>query len=200
LKPLSFVIITYNRPADTLDLLRNITTLNRAAELLEEVIVVNNASTESYEAVKAFIAANPLINFRFIDSPENLGVAKGRNLAIGHAKAPILILLDDDAELENKDALENIVELFEEQKTPGRPLGIISFKVLYHSNHQMQVNAFPHKQFEEHKDLSFFIPTILPAARTLLKRGAGKSRLLPYRLFLRYGRVRSKLPCAGGGL
>lgn len=156
MKPLSFVIITYNRPADTLDLLRNITTLNRAAELLEEVIVVNNASTESYEAVKAFIAANPLINFRFIDSPENLGVAKGRNLAIGHAKAPILILLDDDAELENKDALENIVELFEEQKTPGRPLGIISFKVLYHSNHQMQVNAFPHKQFEEHKDLSFF--------------------------------------------
>lgn len=156
MKPLSFVIITYNRPGDALDLLRNITMLNRAAELLEEVIIVNNASTESYAEVKKFIAANPQINFRFIDSPENLGVAKGRNLATGYATAPILILLDDDAELENKEALENIVNLFESHTTTERPLGIVSFKVLYHSNRQMQVNAFPHKNFDEYQAHSFF--------------------------------------------
>jgi GT2 family glycosyltransferase len=156
LKPLSFVIITYNRPGDALDLLRNITTLNRAAELLEEVIIVNNASTESYAEVKKFITGNPQINFRFLDAPSNLGVAKGRNLAIGHAKAPILILLDDDAELQNTDALENIVRLFENHAKDERPPGIISFKVVYYQNGQMQVNAFPHKKFHEYKHLPFF--------------------------------------------
>jgi GT2 family glycosyltransferase len=170
LKPLSFVIITYNRPVDALDLLRNITTLNRAAELLEEVIVVNNASTESYAEVKKFIADNPPVNFRFIDAPGNLGVAKGRNLAIAHAKAPILILLDDDAELGNKDALENIVSLFETVANPERPLGIISFKVLYFETRQMQENALPHKRFDEYKDQSFFYTYYFAGGAHAVKR------------------------------
>lgn len=156
MKPLSFVIITYNRPSDTLALLRNILTLNRAAELLEDVIVVNNASTESYETVKHFIAENSQVNFQYIDAPSNLGVAGGRNFAFKYARASIMILIDDDAELGNKDALENIVRLFEKHQKDERPLGIISFKVLYYENRQMQVNAFPHKRFEAYKDLSFF--------------------------------------------
>jgi GT2 family glycosyltransferase len=170
LKPLSFVIITYNRPGDALELLRNIATLNRAAELLEDVIIVNNASTESYEGVKKFIAENPQINFRFIDSPDNLGVAKGRNLAITYAKAPILILLDDDAELGNKDALENIVNLFTTHTNTERPLGIISFKVLYFSTGEMQVNALPHKRFNEYKDLSFFYTYFFAGGAHAIKR------------------------------
>jgi GT2 family glycosyltransferase len=156
LKPLSFVIITYNRPDDALALLQNITTLRRAPELLEEVIVLNNASTVSYESVKQFTSANRQINFKYIDSPENLGVARGRNLAISQAKAPLLILLDDDAELQNADALENIVQLFEQHNDPERPLAILSFKVLYYENLQMQVNALPHKKFYKYKDQSFF--------------------------------------------
>jgi GT2 family glycosyltransferase len=170
LKPLSFVIITYNRPGDALELLRNITTLNNAAELLEDVIIVNNASTESYDAVKQFIAANTQINFRFIDAPANLGVAKGRNLAIGYAKAPILILLDDDAELGNKDALENIVRLFASHTNEERPLGIISFKVLYFSTRAMQVNALPHKRFNEYKDKSFFYTYFFAGGAHAIKR------------------------------
>jgi GT2 family glycosyltransferase len=170
LKPLSFVIITYNRPGDALELLRNITTLNRAAELLEDVIVVNNASTESYDEVKKLISGNPQINFRFIDSPHNLGVAKGRNLAITYAKAPILILLDDDAELGNKDALENIVNLFASHTNTERSLGIISFKVLYFSNGQMQVNALPHKRFNEYKDLPFFYTYYFAGGAHAVKR------------------------------
>jgi GT2 family glycosyltransferase len=170
LKPLSFVIITYNRPGDALGLLRNITTLNRASELLEDVIMVNNASTESYEEVKKFIAANTQINFRFIDAASNLGVAKGRNLAIGYAKAPILILLDDDAELGNKDALENIVGLFATHTNGQRPLGIVSFKVLYFSTREMQVNALPHKRFNEYKDKPFFYTYYFAGGAHAIKR------------------------------
>ena len=44
MKPLSFVIITYNRPDDALDLAGNISRLEGLDELVEEVIIVNNPS------------------------------------------------------------------------------------------------------------------------------------------------------------
>ena len=113
MRPISFIIITYNRPVDTLELLQNIQSLNRAAELLEEVIVVNNASTDDYSAVRNYITNNPSIPFKYFDAPSNLGVTKGRNYALQFAKGGICIFLDDDAVLQNKDALENVVKNFE---------------------------------------------------------------------------------------
>ena len=90
-----------------LELLKNISSLEQAAELLEEVIVVNNASTEDYTDIKNYISSNPSLPFRYYDAPENLGVAKGRNYALQKGKAPIIIMLDDDAVLQNKDCLAN---------------------------------------------------------------------------------------------
>lgn len=155
MKPLAFIIITYNRPADALELLQNIAQLDQAADLLEEVILVNNASTEDYSPVEAFVNANQSIPFRYFHSYENLGVARGRNYAIQKSGAPILIMLDDDAVLQNKDALTNLVAEFKTINT-ARPKAIVSFKVLYYSNLQMQKNALPHKHYEEYKDKSFF--------------------------------------------
>jgi GT2 family glycosyltransferase len=154
LKPLSFVIITYNRPADMLELARNIAGMEGVEELLEEVIVVNNASTEDYSDVKKFITDHPHIPFRYLDAPSNLGVARGRNYAIRQGHAPILIMLDDDAELRDRDSLYRLMNAFETSKT-DRPVAIVSFKVLYHSTGEMQRNAFPHKQFERYSDRSF---------------------------------------------
>jgi len=156
LKPLSFVIITYNRPADMLELAQNIVQLERADELLEEVIIVNNASTKDYAEVKQFIADTPSMPFRFIDSDENLGVAMGRNFALQQGSAPYVIMLDDDAVLQNRDALVNLYTAF---STPanGRPVAIISFKVLYYDTLEMQVNAFPHKKFADYSTKDFFL-------------------------------------------
>lgn len=138
-----------------LALLRNITTLDRASELLEEVIVLNNASTEDYTIVKEFIATVREIPVNYYEAPGNLGVAKGRNYALKKGRASILIMLDDDAELENKDCLVNLLHEFEAANT-NRPKAVISFKVLYYDGRQMQVNALPHKRFEEYADKSFF--------------------------------------------
>ena len=132
-----------------LALARNISGLRDASSLLEEVIILNNASTENYDEVKTFIHATPQIPFKWLDAPSNLGVARGRNYALRFATAPILIMLDDDAELENEDALIQLVNLYN-QPAPGRPLAIVSFKVLYFDNHEMQVNALPHKNFNEY--------------------------------------------------
>jgi GT2 family glycosyltransferase len=135
-----------------LALLENIATLEQKDVLLEEIIVVNNNSSADYSSVLTYIQNNKNLPIHYLDSPENLGVAKGRNFAIQHAKAPILVMLDDDAEVENKDALKKITDIFEQQQG----LAIASFKVKYYSTLQMQVNAFPHKRFDQKKDLHFF--------------------------------------------
>ncbi|MFN8251440.1 MAG: glycosyltransferase [Ferruginibacter sp.] len=155
MKLFSFIIITYNRPADMLELMQNICTLNRTAELLEEVIIVNNCSTADYTAVKDFAASTPSLPFRYFDAPENLGVARGRNFALQKSTAPIAIMLDDDAVMGNKDCLMNLAEEFNIKNTT-REKAIVSFKVLYYENGQMQENALPHKQFDLYKNKSFF--------------------------------------------
>ncbi len=138
-----------------LELVKNISQLDQAADLLQEVIIVNNASTEDYQGVKNYIANRPEIPFRYFDAPANLGVAKGRNFALQKGSAPIVIMLDDDAVLKNKDSLVNLLQEFNTENTE-RPKAIVSFKVLYHDGLQMQENAFPHKKFDEYKARSFF--------------------------------------------
>ena len=155
MKPLSFIIISYNRPADLLELLNNISQLDKAQELLEEIIIVNNASTENYDPVKSFIKEQDTLPFRYYDAPENLGVARGRNFALQQGKAPIMIMIDDDTVLQNKDCLVNLETEFR-QGNSKRATAIVSFKVLYYDNLQMQKNAFPHKHFDEYKDKAFF--------------------------------------------
>lgn len=147
MKPLSVVIITYNRPDDMLDLAINISRLKAAPELLEEVLVVNNKSTVSYKAVEEFIGADTSIPFRYVESPKNLGVAGGRNYAVRLSRAPILIFIDDDALFRNDDALPAITAIFSDQA-----IGIAAFKIFYLSTGDLQQNAFPHKRFAERKD------------------------------------------------
>ena len=155
LKSLGFIIITYNRPLDTLELLKNISNLDKASALLQEIIVINNASTEDYSLVKDFISTNPQLPFIYANVPENLGVARGRNYALQKSTAPILIMLDDDAVLQNKDCLVNLVKEFETSNTE-RPKAIVSFKVLYYDTLKMQINALPHKRFKKYQHKSFF--------------------------------------------
>jgi GT2 family glycosyltransferase len=149
---IAIIIITYNRPADMLALAMNIEKLSSQKELLEEVIIVNNNSTESYDKVKSFIQENPSTPFKFIESKENLGVSRGRNFAIEQSKAPILVLIDDDAEFQDTDVLNRINDSVIENPKAG----ILAMKILYFQNRQFQINCFPHKSFEKRKDLNSF--------------------------------------------
>ncbi|MCF8406826.1 MAG: glycosyltransferase family 2 protein [Chitinophagaceae bacterium] len=149
---IAIIIITYNRPADMLALAMNIEKLSSKKELLEEVIIVNNNSTESYDEVKSFIQGNPSTPFKFIESKENLGVSRGRNFAIEQTTAPILVLIDDDAEFQDLDVLERINTSVNENPNAG----ILAMKILYFQNKEFQINCFPHKSFEKRKNLHTF--------------------------------------------
>jgi GT2 family glycosyltransferase len=148
---IAIIIITYNRPADMLALAINIDKLE-SKELLEEVIIVNNNSTESYEEVKSFIQEHPSTPFKFIASKDNLGVSRGRNFAIAQSTAPVLVLIDDDAEFQDTDVLQRMHTSINENPNAG----ILAMKILYYQNRQFQINGFPHKSFEKRKNLNSF--------------------------------------------
>lgn len=171
MKPIAFIIITYNRPDDTLELLKNIAQLDKAEELLEEIVLINNASTANYSEVESYISNNRQLPIHYHFSNENLGVARGRNLAIQTSKAPILIMLDDDAVLQNKDAFIQLLKEYETTNT-AQPKAIISFKVLYYDTLEMQKNAFPHKEFDAHKDKHFFETYYYAGGAHAIKREA----------------------------
>ena len=102
MKPLSIVIITYNRPEDVLLLLENIAAQEQAAQLLESVIIIPHNSDQKYYSMQHYMASQSL-PFQYIHSVENLGVARGRNKGIALAKAPIIMTLDDDAYFKEQD-------------------------------------------------------------------------------------------------
>jgi GT2 family glycosyltransferase len=135
-----------------LQLAKNISQLEHKENLLQEVIIVNNNSTEDYAELKNYIDKTENINFRYFESKENLGVSRGRNFAIAQANAPLLLMLDDDCELEGTKALIKIENLFNDNST----LGLVSIKVVYFENNKIQRNTFPHKQYDKYKDIEKF--------------------------------------------
>jgi len=169
-KPISFIIITYKRLADVLALLQNIASLSQAAELLQEVIVLNNDATDNLPSVQQYIADTPAIPFRFVQANDNLGVTKGRNEALKYATGDICIFLDDDAILENNDALINTIKAFKQNTLQERSTAIVSFKVLYHSNRMFQRNALPHKQFDKYMHLPNFYTYYFAGGAHAIKR------------------------------
>lgn len=182
MKPLTVIIITYNRPDDLAMLVRNLAAQKQADALLEEVIVVNNASTADYSEVKALMAGMPY--FRYIESEENLGVARGRNLGISLARSPILVTIDDDAWFRDDTALQSITGAFAGRQLRDNNAGILCFKVLYASTGQLQVNAFPQKKFERYKNKSFFLaPYFIGAGHAILKEAYDKAGLYPEDFF-----------------
>lgn len=135
-----------------LALAKNISLLDGVTDLLQDVIIVNNKSTESYAQLVEFIAGHPEIPFKYIEAPENLGVSRGRNFAIQQSKAPLFVLIDDDAEFKDMDVLSRIQQAVILNPTAG----VIAMKVLYYQNGSIQQTAFPHKSFEDRKTQSEF--------------------------------------------
>jgi len=167
---IDFIIISYNRPADTLELLENIIALDHASTMINQLILVNNASTEDYTGVKNFAATTTTIPIRYIDSSENLGVTGGRNLALQYAQADILVFLDDDCVLQHSNTLTLIQNSFATIGPDNRETAIVSFKVLYYSTMEMQINGLPHKKIRNYKDREQFYTYYFAGGAHAVKR------------------------------
>lgn len=165
----SIIIITYNRPEVALELLYNLNDLGAIDPLLTEVIVLDNASMADYEAVKSFIEGPTSVPFHYIQSSENLGVSKGRNAAVRHAKAEYVFMIDDDAEFVELPCLHYVASCFQ-QSFEQRAVGAVSVQVRYWETGEIQRNLFPHKRFQERKDLDSFHTHYFAGAAHAIKR------------------------------
>lgn len=85
-----------------------------------EVIVVANGLTKD----RLVLPADQRI--RVIEVATNAGIPGGRNIGAGHAVAPLLVFLDDDARLVGGDVLSRSAELF---ATRAR-LGVIALRIV----------------------------------------------------------------------
>jgi len=151
--------------------LENISQLSHIQEMIEDIVVLNNSSTRSYTIVENFIKSNDHIPFKYINAPSNLGVARGRNLAAAMAKGDIMVFVDDDIIIEDKNILPKIITSFSPHTPIDREIGVSCFKVLYYSNRQMQQTAFPHKNFNKHKDnTSLFTSYYIGCAHAFRKK------------------------------
>ncbi len=74
-------------------LVQTLTAIRDTVTLTHELIVVNDASTDSCcDSLRA--DPPPFENLVVIDQPQRHGVARARNLGAGQAKAPVLIAMD----------------------------------------------------------------------------------------------------------
>ncbi len=98
----SILIVNWNTRELVCECLRSV--YDHACGLVFEVIVVDNASTDgSCECIEKAFAPVKLIR-----SPENLGFARGNNLAARHASGNLLLLLNPDAVLRS-DSIKTLV-------------------------------------------------------------------------------------------
>lgn len=167
--PFSILIITYNRCADLLALLQNIARFHHE-HLLHELIIVNNASTESYQSIEDFIQQQPQLNIRYHFSTENLGVARGRNKAVELSSSPWLIFLDDDVEINDVDFLLHSLQMVEDTWPATDNVGLFTYRIFYYDTNDFQINAFPHKQFEKRKQLNKFLTYYFVGAAHIIKK------------------------------
>lgn len=130
-KLLSFIIISYNRPDDTIEAVRNVFQLEDAPGYDKEIIILNNGSSVAYTTFEAYLntlAAEQKVNLHYINNTDNLGVAGGRNLCIRQAKGEYLFFLDDDAEFATKSAIPLVLNKFKKYETEN--VRIIGFSTM----------------------------------------------------------------------
>lgn len=131
----SIVIITYNRKNDLRECIDSI--LNQSY-VPDEIIIVDNNSTDGTENYFKSELKNPLVKYIRLD--KNLGVAGGRNYGIKQASGDILVFIDDDSLIEPINAIEKIIKKFEENPE----IGIIAFKIVNYHTKTIWREEFPH--------------------------------------------------------
>lgn len=167
---ISILIITYNRPEDTLALLENLKNQQDLLQYIGEILLLNNASTTSYKTVEIFLQENPDLPVKYIVHNRNLGVAGGRNFLIKKAQYPFLLILDDDILFPDNDAIEKISGLLDKPQYVKNRTAVITLNIFYFATHERQKSALPHKQYNAYKDKDWFLTYYFTGAAHLMRR------------------------------
>ncbi|MBI5563153.1 MAG: glycosyltransferase family 2 protein [Deltaproteobacteria bacterium] len=160
---ISVIIICYNRGGELRDCIQSIL---KQTLLPDEIIVVDNASTDGTEALFINGGECALPYVRYERLARNLGVAGGRNHGIRMAKGDILIFIDDDALLEPADAFAKTVERFEGDSR----LGILAYKIINYYDKTIKREEFPHRDKTLDADREFETTYFVGAGHAIRKK------------------------------
>jgi len=167
---LSILIISYNRPEDALSLLENLKDQHGFNEIAGEVLLLNNASTVSYEIIKNFKEKNPGFPLIYFENDENAGVAKGRNFLIKKAAFALLLVVDDDVVFAESNAITKVAALFQKPQYVENNTAVITLNIFYFSTKERQKEALPHKNYDEYKNKSWFFTYYFTGAAHLMRK------------------------------
>ncbi len=139
----AFLVVSYNRPHTLPRLVQSLAECDFVRQGFPvELILLNNASTTDYKsAVKEVreICQQAGIDFHYHHSDRNLGCAQGRNRLAELASHDVLVFIDDDAAVCQKDFLTVLDSYF--SSNPQR--GILAYPAYEPQKNHIWV---PHKR------------------------------------------------------
>jgi GT2 family glycosyltransferase len=169
---LSLLVVTFNRPADLLDLLQSVATQEGAREVLEEVLILDNGTSADYTKCWDFVSRHPELPIRVVRSHENLGAAAGKNLLMREARCDIFLFLDDDAVFSTSRDLASLASVLDKDFFRDANAGIVQLRVVYHDTKEPQRSAYPHKRREPSKADTVFLTSFFVGGATLMRKEA----------------------------
>lgn len=169
-------IITMNRPNDLYS------TLNSIHGCLNNppvYILDNGSNKKTLMEYKKLQDTFPDCKWYF--TKVNLGVSGGRNYLLKKAKSDIIIELDDDISIENKNLFNNILEAFQEE---DENVGILAFHIKnFHSRKRLR-HEFPFlnktKQLKKSMETGWFIGAGHAFKKTLVDKIGLYNNFYPY--------------------
>jgi len=102
-----------------------------------EIIIVDNNSENIEQHKNEQLAKDYKADYYLMD--KNLGVSGGRNYGLKKAKGDTIIEIDDDAEFESIDAIENAHQYLNKNKN----IGILAFSILKNKKMDFRREEFP---------------------------------------------------------
>src|SRR5690606_29808521 len=80
------------------------------------------------------------------------------------------LVLDDDVELAENNAIQKIATLFNRPEFVENNTAVITLDIYYHANRQRQVSAFPHKQLHQLEGKPWFLTYYFTGAAHCMRR------------------------------
>lgn len=162
----SFVILSYNRPQETIEAVENIVNfIDHPAEVTIEIIIINNNSSVDYTPLEEYVKdIPPKIIVQYISNDSNLGVAGGRNQGMRLARGTIIFSLDDDAEWREQNLIHHTLSLFD--KYTRHKIGILTFKVVEQSDGSVDIATKDKSKLDQ---TEFFTTYFKGGAHAILK-------------------------------
>lgn len=160
-KKVSYIIVTHNRKEFLKEAVLSVLVQNYSPL---ELIVVDNGSTDGTDGLFKTDFKND--NIKYIKLDNNIGAPEGRNIAIKEAKGDIIIGIDSDTEIYEKNATQKIVDKFAKDET----IGLLTFKVLNYYTKKLQRSAFPTRNYAKNSPEKEFETTWFSAMAYALPR------------------------------